>query len=192
MNFPSVLTFLFAHLEHCLCGLILFARLSDIGSTYLVTPTLQLEANPVMRKLGWRFALLTVLLCFVPYYSTAIGVLVLVPSLLVTASNVTAIWLVRAVGETEYLEFIQRAAHRTSLGRALVGVLVSSFFIALAGAALLCLSPDPQKDWGYWFACGLLAYAFGLAFHRSLFFVRLFRRARATGSPLVTNSASQR
>ena len=163
--------------------MILISRLGDIGSTYLVTPTLRLEANPILRRLGWRFALLTLLVCFIPYYSTAMGVIILVPSLLVTASNVSVIWLVRAVGETEYLEFVQRAVRRTTLGRALAGVLASSVFIALAGATLLYLAPDPQRDWGFWFACGIFAYALALVLHRSLYFIRLFRRVHSEGCP---------
>ena len=42
--------------EHALCGLILLSRLADIGTTSLITPQLKLEANPIMRRLGWRFA----------------------------------------------------------------------------------------------------------------------------------------
>src|SRR5271154_5888940 len=79
-------------LEHLLCGLILISRIGDIGSTYLVTPNLKLEANPIVRKLGWKFAFLTLFVCLVPYYSTAMGVVVLVVSLLVSAQNTSKIW----------------------------------------------------------------------------------------------------
>ena len=54
-------------LAHVLCGLILLGRLGDIISTWLITPKLDLEANPIVRRLGWRFAVLTVLICLVPY-----------------------------------------------------------------------------------------------------------------------------
>ena len=36
-----------------------------MGSTYLATPTLKLEANAVVRKLRWPFAFLPLLLCLV-------------------------------------------------------------------------------------------------------------------------------
>jgi hypothetical protein len=73
--------------EHSLAALILVARIGDIASTYLATPRLVLEANPIARRLGWPFALLTLLLALAPYYNTAAGVLVLVPSLLVASRN---------------------------------------------------------------------------------------------------------
>jgi hypothetical protein len=169
--------FIINHFEHVLCGLILLSRLGDIGSTYLVTPKLLLEANPIMRKLGWRFAVLTIFLCFIPYVSTSLGVMVLVPFLFVSASNVGKIWVVRTCGEAEYLEFLHGLARKSKLLHALLTVWISAGFIALAGFVLLFLSPDFSKDWSFWFALGILEYAFIIALYGSLYFCRLFKRA---------------
>jgi hypothetical protein len=165
-------------LEHLLCGLILISRIGDIGSTYLVTPSLKLEANPIARKLGWKFAWLTLLVCLVPYYSTALGVVVLVPSLLVSASNTSKIWFIRAYGESEYQALVRRLAKGSKLSHALAAVMASALFIALAALVLLFLCPDQTRDWGYWFGIGLMTYAFAIALHQSLAFVRSFRTAR--------------
>ncbi|HXJ57355.1 MAG TPA: hypothetical protein VNU68_11895 [Verrucomicrobiae bacterium] len=200
--------FLYSHvkLEHLLCILILVSRLGDIGSTYLVTPKLKLEANPIVRKFGWWFAIATMLLCLIPYYSTGMGIIVLIPSLMVSASNTAKIWFARAYGESEYQELLLRLARKTRLSSALIPVLVAASFLALVGLVLLLLSPDPLTDWGYWFAFGFLAYAFVVGFYGSIFFIRLFRRAgridesvaqmaQQTGSPAngsrsETNSSS--
>jgi hypothetical protein len=165
-------------LEHLLCALILVSRLGDIGSTYLVTPKLRLEANPIVRKFGWWFALATILVCLVPYYSTAAGIIVLIPSLMVSAANTSKIWFARACGENEYHELLLRLAKTSKLSYALAPTIVAAIFTAMIGLVLLLLSPDPTKDWGYWFAIGFLAYAFVIGFCGSLFFVRLFRKAR--------------
>ena len=113
--------FLYSHvkLEHLLCILILVSRLGDIGSTYLVTPKLKLEANPIVRKFGWWFAIATMLLCLIPYYSTGMGIIVLIPSLMVSASNTAKIWFARAYGESEYQELLLRLARKTRLSSAL-------------------------------------------------------------------------
>src|SRR5437773_11506825 len=89
-------------LEHLLCALIFISRLGDIGSTYLITPKLKLETNPIVRKLGWWFAIATLAVCLVPYYSTAMAIIVLVPSLMVSAANAGKIWVARAFGEGAY------------------------------------------------------------------------------------------
>jgi len=165
-------------LEHLLCALIFLSRLGDIGTTYLITPKLKLEANPIMRKLGWWFAVATLFVCLVPYYSTSLAVIVLVPSLMASAANASKIWFARAYGESEYHELLLRVARRSRLSHALAPTIVAAVFTALVGAVLLLLSPDPARDWGYCFALGFLAYAFVIGVYGSVFFVRLFRRAK--------------
>lgn len=182
-----MLDFLQAHfrLEHLLCFLILVSRIGDIGSTYLVTPNLLLEANPIMRKLGWPFAFVTLLVCLIPYYSVEMGVVILVPSLLVSSSNAAKIWFVRAYGEREYRDLIVRLVRTSKLSHALGATLGSAFFVGLAGGVLLLLSPDPEKGCGYWFAMGILCYAFVVAFYGSLSFIQLFRSVRRSDKALL-------
>ena len=72
---------------HTIAGLFLLGRLADIISTRLVTPTLRLEANPVMRRLGWRFAWATLLVALLAYYSPALGIAGFAASFMVAASN---------------------------------------------------------------------------------------------------------
>jgi hypothetical protein len=175
--------FITSHFEHVLCGLIFIARVGDILSTFLVTPKLMLEANPIAQKLGWRFAVLTIFICLVPYYSTTAGIIVLVPSLLVSASNTAKIWFVRALGEIEYLNLLYRLARTTKLSHALAGIITSALFIALAGFVLLFLAPDPNTNWGYWYAVGILLYAFVIGFYGSIYAWLLFRAARRGDFP---------
>lgn len=177
-----MIDFLYSHFDHVLCGLILISRIADIGSTYLVTPKLLLEANPVARKLGWKFALLTLLICLLPYYSTSLAMMALVPFLFVSSSNTAKIWFVRSYGEKEYLELIRNMAHKSKLSHAIAGVLGASFFLCLAGLVLLLVSPTPNV-WGFWFALGIILYAFIIAIHGSLYFMRLFKSVRNGGSP---------
>ncbi|MHC4502477.1 MAG: hypothetical protein ACYTFI_04155 [Planctomycetota bacterium] len=175
--------------EHVLCALLLLSRLGDIVSTYLVTPDLKLEANPIARKLGWRFMALTVLACLLPYYNTALAVMALVPFLLISASNAGKIWFTRTMGESQYLDMLLRIARKSRLSHAICGVLASSSFIVLAGAVLCFLSPDPGRDWGYWFGLGIVFYGTIVALYGSLYFVRLFRKARnAPGEHPATDS----
>jgi hypothetical protein len=86
-------------------------------------------------------------------------------------------------GESEYLDLLQQLARRSKLSHALAATLVSSVFIAVIGFILLLLSPDPSKDWGFWFALGFLTYAFAVGFYGSLFFIKLFRKARRIEEP---------
>jgi len=77
-----MLQHLYDHLDIVLCALILISRIGDIGTTYLVTPNMLLEANPMMRRLGWKFALMTLLAAAMPFFSLQAGVVILVPFLM--------------------------------------------------------------------------------------------------------------
>jgi len=167
-----------ANFEHVLCVLILISRLGDIVSTYLVTPKLKLEANPLARKLGWPFAILSLLICIIPYWNTAVGIIVLIPSLLVSAANTSKIWFARAYGEQAYVELIYEMAGKSKLSHALAGTIVSALFIAMVGLVTLFLCPNPGTDWGYFIGWGILTYAFVIGFYGSLSFIRIFKTAR--------------
>ncbi|MEE9472509.1 MAG: hypothetical protein V3V82_00815, partial [Acidimicrobiia bacterium] len=78
---------LVANLDHLLFALLVISRGADILTTYLITPRLTLETNPLIRRFGWRMTVFSVVVCFVPYYNVTLGLLILVPSLFVAAGN---------------------------------------------------------------------------------------------------------
>jgi hypothetical protein len=161
--------------EHLLAGLILLGRVGDVGSTYLITPTLLLETNPVMRRLRWPAAVLSLALCLVPYYNTALAVTLLALTLLVSANSLSRGWVARAVGEEAFLAFLESAARRTSRRVAVAFSVGASLFLILAGAILMALSGG-QEQWAFWFALGIVLYGIAIGMYGSLFTLRLFRR----------------
>ena len=170
---------IFNHFELFLCILLLISRIGDLTTTYLCTPKLTLESNPVMKKLGWRFGLLTLLVCFLPWYSTSMSVMVLVPFFLVTSSNAAKIWVLRAIGEREYGRLALSWAARSKRSTALAAAWASALFLALVGALLLLLCPNPALDWGYWIGLGILLYAAIITLYSTLSILSLFKRAKA-------------
>ena len=173
-----MLEFSHAHLKHVLCALILVSRIGDIGTTFLVTPTLALEANPIVRKLGWRFAFLTLAICAAPYFSVEAAVMILIPSLLVSASNAGKIWIARTMGERQLKSMMLALAARSRLRDALATVFVSAFFVVLFGGVVLLLYPDPNGELAFWVGAGIVLYGLVFAFYSSLSFVKLFKEAR--------------
>jgi len=161
---------------HVLAALVLVSRLADVGSTYLASPGLLLEANPIARRIGWPFAMLTLGVCLLPYYSTATGVAVLTVSFLVAGSNLSRCWVMRALGEREYRTMLERAVSRARLSTTVAFILASASCPAVVGALLVSLSA--ATEWGYWFGIGIVLYAIGIGFYGTLFAFRLFRRAR--------------
>ena len=170
-----------AAFEHFLAGLILLARLGDLGSTYLATPRLVLEANPIVRRLRWPFGLLTLLLAVVPYFNTAAAVLVLVPSLLVASRNFGYVWMMRGLGEDRMLALQVEVARRRRFSEAFAYVCAEAGFLAVAAGLLMFFTEEP-RSWPYVFALGVLIWAVALLVHRTAHLRRIFRMAHEAGA----------
>src|SRR5690606_22308798 len=127
------------YLPHMLCALILLGRLGDLLSTWLVTPNLVLEANPVVRRLGFRFMLFTTPICLVPYLDVLLGAALVPPFLLVSSSNFSKVWIARAMGESGLLVQHREYTRRSSLGKALLSLLAACSFIWILGLAMMLL-----------------------------------------------------
>jgi hypothetical protein len=136
-----------------------------------------LEANPVARRLGWPFALLTLLLAAVPYFDTTAAVIVLVPSLLVAARNFGHVWLMRGLGEERLLALQLDVARRGVFAEAFLYVCAEAGFLTIAAVVLMTLSGGLQT-WPYVFAIGLLLWAVAILVHRTIHLKRIFRLAR--------------
>jgi hypothetical protein len=173
-----------AQLTHLIAFLLLLARLGDVGSTYLITPTLKLEANPIARRLRWPFAAVTVLAAAVPYYSLPMGITFLVVSLLVCASNCSRIWFIRTIGEDEYHRLVIDTARRTPLGLGVASCLLSPLCMATIGGVTFLFYPSLDKDWGAWIAYGFILYAVAMGF----FGFSTFLRYRKEGMALLMTS----
>src|SRR5262252_5307647 len=122
----TVHDFVQENLPHILFAFLLAGRLGDLVTTYLMTPALVLEANPLVRRGGWRFALITSVVCAVPYISVQLGIGFVVPFLLVSAGNAGRVWAARTMGEQAQLEFMVGLARRSKQAHALLGVLASA------------------------------------------------------------------
>jgi hypothetical protein len=163
---------------HLVAALVLLSHLGDILSTRLATPTLKLEANPIMRRGGWPLVYGTLLVALVPYYSTPVGVAFIATSLFVTSSNLSRGWIAHTLGEAEYEALLLRVASRGRRALALRFVLGAAANLIFAGLLLMWLSGS-APTWTFWFGAGITFYGLAIAVHGSLFVIRLYRRAAA-------------
>src|ERR1043165_4944852 len=95
-------------------ALLMFSRGTDFLSTWIATPHLVLEGNPIARWLGWKWgALVSIVFCigaaFIPLLAVSLATL----SLFVAAHNFQNAWLMRSMGEQAYRAWmLQRLAER--------------------------------------------------------------------------------
>lgn len=162
---------------HVIAGLAVVSRIADVWTTYQVTPTLKLEANPVARRFGWPFALLTVLTGLLTYVWDALGVVILTMSFLVSASNASRIVMAKALGEEELAALSRRVLVATPPWPGLLYMLMPGVFIGVLGGSLLYFHSTPS-EWGYYFGMGMLAYALAIFVHYPIAYLRVRAEAR--------------
>ena len=138
-------------------GIVALARGADLFSTWLATPGLELEANPVARFLGWRWGIpfnvaMAVGCAFWPMLAASLAT----TSCLVAARNLQHAWLMRSMGECGYrIWFADRVG--ASPPRLLwLCFLGESFLTGAVGAALLAFGPVELVSFGV--GLGVLAY----------------------------------
>ena len=151
--------FLMAHLVHIVAFATLISRLGDIGTTYLVSPTLRVEANPIARRLGWKFIFATSIIALIPYRSIHGGVLVLTASFLIAASNASEAMLARFMGEENYAALNREAIQKMPFVLGLSLLCLPAIFLMMLGLMMLLLFPESSNRWGFDMAEGTMAAA---------------------------------
>ncbi|MDI6903622.1 MAG: hypothetical protein QMC77_07805 [Methanocellales archaeon] len=99
-------------------AIVCIGRLLDNLSTLYGTPTLKLESNPFMRKIGWKGHMpLEILLCVVFAFNFYASLFVFIISALAAAGNFAQAWETRTFGEQQVYEakkqWVRRAEPRT-------------------------------------------------------------------------------
>ncbi len=164
-----------------MAAVLLFARGMDLLSTWVATPRLVLEGNPIARLMGWRVGgLVNLVLCatFAFWYLTAI--IISTTSLLVAARNFQNAWLMRTLGEEGYREWFLDKMQQTSLPIYFLCLLGQTLLTALIGTALVIFSTTNHSILTVPFSIGLgiIGYAITVLFYTLLSLWRL-RRSQA-------------
>src|SRR5437016_10676889 len=88
-------------------ALVLFSRGMDFLSTWVATPNLVLEGNPLAKWMGWRGGLIFNVLfgCGLAMWPLP-AIMVSAMSLMVAARNFQSAWMMRSMGEGAYTLFM--------------------------------------------------------------------------------------
>jgi hypothetical protein len=103
----------------------------------------------------------------------------MVASFLVAAANSSKLWLIRAMGETEYRALLVRMAASARLVPSLIFSLMPALFMSILGATVMYLYPSETTDPGYHVGLGVVGYALVVAWYGPLTFLR-YRKAGLT------------
>jgi hypothetical protein len=171
-------TLTFASRDYCLMLLLLvFARGMDFLSTWIATPNLVLEGNPLAKKLGWKWGLaLNVVLCVALAAWPLSAIVVATASVLVAARNFQSAWLMHSLGEEIYRRWHVERVQETRVTLYLFCLAGNTLLTAGVGAVLIYFSSLRLVPFAI--GMGMVAYAIAVAFYTLLAIWRIRRAAK--------------
>ena len=166
-------------------GLLIFGRGMDFLSTWIATPNLTLEGNPIAKKLGWKWGLLlNVALIVILALWPLSAIVVATASVLVAARNFQSAWLMRSLGEEVYREWHVQRVRETRVTLHLFCLAGNTLLTAVVGAALICFSKPLQVPFAI--GMGMVAYAIAVAFYSMLAIWRIHQATKREARRLQT------
>ena len=139
-----------------------FARGADLLSTWIATPRLQLEGNPLARRLGWKGGVILILLV-VPVVACwpMLAVSLATTSSLVAARNLQQAWLMRTMGEERYRLWFTGRVLEASQPLVVGCHMGEAALTGTIGLVLMWLGPVHLISFGV--GLGIAAYGFSVA-----------------------------
>lgn len=157
--------------------LLAFARGADFLSTWLATPNLVLEGNPLAKRLGWTWGIvvnvgLIVALALWPVSA----IVVATASVLVAARNFQSAWLMRSLGEHTYRDWYVQRMRETPVCLYLFCLAGNTLLTAGVGFAVILFSGGRLVPFGI--GTGIVAYAGAVVLYTMLSVWRARRAMR--------------
>ena len=158
--------------------MLIICRGMDVFSTWVATPNLVLEGNPIAKRLGWKWGLpLNLGLCFALALWPFPAIVISTTSLLVAARNFQSAWLMRSLGEQAYRDWHIQRIQETSVTLYLFCLFGQTLLIAAVGAAVIVFSHWQVEIIPLGIGVGIILYAVAVVFFTLLSIWRLRRRA---------------
>lgn len=155
-------------------ALMLFSRGADFFSTWVATPNLALEGNPVAKWMGWRGGIIfNLVFCTVVSLWPLPAIMVSAMSLLVAARNFQSAWMMRSMGEAAYSVFIHERLMTAHPALFVLCIGAQSFLTGIVGAGVMAVTDE--RSIAFAIGAGIASYAVAVLFFSVLSIWRLRR-----------------
>ena len=156
-------------------AILVFSRGTDFLSTWVATPHLVLEGNPVAKWLGWGWGTVVNLVLVTTLATWPLSAIVVsTASVLVAARNFQSAWLMHSMGEEAYREWYVQRVSETRITHYLLCLAGNTLLTAMVGAALIVFSGGWVVTIGI--GMGIVAYAVAVIIYTLLSVWRSRRR----------------
>jgi hypothetical protein len=159
--------------------LLLVSRGMDFLSTWVATPNMVLEGNPIAKKLGWKWGIpLNFAFCLGFAVWPLPAIVISTTSVLVAARNFQSAWLMRSLGERIYRDWHIERVQETSVTLYLFCLFAQTALTGGVGAAVIYFTEWQLVPMAI--GLGIVAYALAVSFYTLLGVWRMRRSALHT------------
>lgn len=157
-------------------AILLVARGSDFLSTWLATPNLLLEANPIAKRLGWRGGVVVNLAMCAMFAAWPLpAIIVSTTSVLVAARNLQSAWLMRTMGEYGYRSWMADRIREGNFNIYVLCLVAQTVLVGSVGLTLMVFSPEDLIPFAI--GAGIVTYGMAVFIFTLLAIYRLRRSA---------------
>lgn len=154
--------------------ILVLGRGSDLFSTWLATPNLALEANPIAKGLGWRWGIpLNLVLCLGFGCWPLPAIILTTTSLLIASRNFQLAWLMRSMGESRYRAWMVQRMSETSPALFVGCLLAQTLIYGIVGAPLVWSGYRFQMLIPFAIGVGIVTFAIVVSFFTLLAMIRM-------------------
>lgn len=160
-----------------LLAALVVARGMDFLSTWIATPNLVLEANPIAKRLGWKWGIpINVAMCLVFARYPLPAIVIATTSVMVAARNFQGAWVMRSMGECAYRAWMAERLGETPIGLFLGCLFGQTLLAAGIGVVLVIFGGQLLVPVGV--GLGLVGYALAVTLFTLISLWRGRRAAR--------------
>jgi len=150
-----------------LAGLVAASRAMDLGSTWIATPKLTLEGNPIARRLGWKWGIPLNLLLALGFATwPLLSISLITTSCLVAARNLQSAWVMRSMGELNYRCWMADRLAECPRGLAWGCFMGEALLVGAVGGILMAFSEWRLVPFSV--GLGMAAYSFAVGLFSSI------------------------
>lgn len=160
-----------------LLAVLLFGRSMDFLSTWVGSPKLVLEGNPIAKKLRWKWAIpLNLAVCVAIAMWPLPSIIIATMSVLLAARNFELGWLMRTLGEDGFRDWFVARRAETPVSLYLFCIWAQSGLTLLVGVVLM-LTTGSEQIVPFGIGMGIVTFAVAVLVYTMLALWRNRRRA---------------
>ncbi|MFC1787272.1 hypothetical protein ACFLY8_04505 [Halobacteriota archaeon] len=147
----------------------LTGRALDLLTTWYVTPTLELELNPIAKRAGWkRWIFMNFVLCAIFAFWFNPSIMLFVMGILAASQNLNQFWIMHITRDSKEPETFKELGKKANSKIVYLSRISYEISIGVIGVIIICFGGLDISKTMSWIGFALISHAFAVMFYLRL------------------------